>query len=92
MLDVEMFELSDEMKSNYINRRLEELNEFKKMNDVQKVQFAQHIGHKIAGSAQSFGFLELEPIAKEMERLRSTDVEKCRQLVDSLEKCVARAH
>ena len=92
MLDIDMFELSDEMKSNYINRRIEELNEFKKMTDLQKVQYAQHIGHKIAGSAQSYGFLELEPIAREMERLRNTDVEKCRQLIASLEKSVTRAH
>lgn len=90
--DTDVFEVSAEMKSNYINRRFEELNDFKKMTDVQKVQYAQHIGHKIAGSAQSYGFLELEPIAREMEKLRSTEVEKCRQLIDSLEKCVARAH
>ena len=89
MLDLDTFELSNEMKSTYLNRRREEFNSFKAMNDAEKVAFAQKIGHKIAGSAQSYGFPDLEPIAKEMERLKSTEIDKCRRLLNSLEDTVA---
>jgi HPt (histidine-containing phosphotransfer) domain-containing protein len=91
MQDADTFELSDEMKANYINRRIEELDEFKKKTDSQTVQFAQEIGHKIAGTAQSYGFSEFESIAKNMERLRPTEIDNCRKLIDSLNDCVIRA-
>lgn len=89
-IDNEVFEMSREMKLTYLNRRIEELNSFKKMNDNEKIVFAQYIGHKIAGSAQSYGFIELEPIAREMEKLKSTEIEKCRRLISSFEECIAR--
>ena len=90
MLDIEVFEMSDEMKFTYLSRRIDELNSFKRMNDSEKIVFAQNIGHKIAGSAQSFGFLELEPIAREMESLKSHDIDKCRRLIDLFEASINR--
>lgn len=89
-IEVDVFELPREMKMNYLNRRIEELNNFKKMSDSEKVIFAQLIGHKIAGSAQSYGFVELEPIAKEMERLKANEFEKCRRLISSFEEYVQK--
>lgn len=89
-IDSEVFELSNEMKSTYLNRRIEELNRLKQMSDGEKIVFAQDIGHKIAGSAQSYGFIDLEPIAREMEKLKSSEIDKCRRLIDSFEDCVTR--
>ena len=86
----EVFELPNEMRIVYLNRRIEELNKFKTMNDAEKLVFAQYIGHKIAGSAQSYGYLDLEPIAREMEKLKSTEIDKCRRLIDSFKECLTR--
>lgn len=90
MLDSEDFELSPAIKLQYLQRRRAELNRFKTMNEVQKIEFAQQIGHKIAGSARSFGFKNLEPVAREMEHLKLFEYEKCQILIDSFENILTR--
>lgn len=91
MLNPETFEMSQEMKVKYLERRRHEVINLKKMAEFEKIEPAQRMGHQMAGSAASFGFFELEPIARELEKLKSQDFEKCKALIEILDNMIHQA-
>jgi HPt (histidine-containing phosphotransfer) domain-containing protein len=85
-----MNNISKEMLQTYYSNRLADLVELQKDLDGGSVEVFHLIGHQVSGSAGSFGFLKLEPIALEMEDLLQTDLKAQGQgLINRFRDCLS---
>lgn len=76
-----------EMRENYLERRRQELVQFKNEAEAAAMQLAKKVGHQLKGNARSFGFEELEIVAKNFElSAQSQDVNTLALAVSDYEK------
>lgn len=69
-----MFKVSNEMKKVYLMRRLQELPLLREDIATQSVKQFHRCGHQLMGNAQSFGFENLEAIAKKMNNISAEEL------------------
>lgn len=69
-----MFALSPDLIANYLNRRVENYKVLKEALAAGAIEPFHTISHQLAGNASSYGFPELQTIAKEMEKLSREDL------------------
>ncbi|HLT22091.1 MAG TPA: Hpt domain-containing protein [Bacteriovoracaceae bacterium] len=60
-------EIPEELARNYLRRRLEDIDHLEKALMVHDFEICQEIGHRLKGSARTFGFEDLEELASALE-------------------------
>ncbi len=65
--DLDQFEISEELRRNYVKRRLSDLTDVEAALKSQNFDQLMCVGHKIRGSAASFRYPDLESLAIAME-------------------------
>lgn len=84
-----MLDVSQEMREKYLIRKQEEILFLREALHKGQVEIFHQSGHKIFGSAESFGFPELLVFASEMENLRVKDfATQAQQLIKDFSICV----
>lgn len=64
---MQSFDIPQEMRMNYLERRLREFEEMRLLDDSAICEQAKKIGHRMKGNADSFGFYELTDAAFSLE-------------------------
>ena len=62
-------EISVEAKKKYIERRKENLAALEQALQTKDFEVWKTIGHQLKGNARTFGFVELEPVAVQIEKV-----------------------
>lgn len=87
-----MFEVSNEMKVRYLNRRNEELRELNAALIDKNYEPAIRIGHILKGNGSTFGFDELSDLGKDIEQAGENEDEVIlKLLVNSLQVFLQKA-
>ncbi|HLW57120.1 MAG TPA: Hpt domain-containing protein [Bacteriovoracaceae bacterium] len=60
-------EIPEELAQNYLKRRLDDINSLEKALLGQDFDICKEIGHRLKGSARTFGFKDLEHLALSLE-------------------------
>jgi HPt (histidine-containing phosphotransfer) domain-containing protein len=60
--------ITKQVKTQYIERRKKDLDSLKRNLESKESAEFKRIGHQLKGNASTFGFLELEKIAKDLEK------------------------
>lgn len=60
-------EIPTELAQNYLRRRLADLDSLEKALLQQDFEVCEEIGHRLKGSARTFGFKDLERVASSLE-------------------------
>jgi len=83
-------EIPLELKLKYLKRRLEEIEEIKKLISKNNFEMACKLGHQIKGNASSFSFDELTNLGQNIEQAALTqNKEQVLILIGELEKKVS---
>lgn len=87
-----MFEITNEMKERYLNRRQEELIELNNAIMEKNYEPAVRIGHILKGNGSTFGFNELSELGKDIEEAAENEDEVIlKLLVNSLQVFLQKA-
>lgn len=92
MMEGGVMEIPAEMAENYINRRIKDLEFLESALDDENFLVCEQIGHRLKGSALTFGFEELQEVATQLEthakqqdkESLASDVNEFRNWVDKL--------
>lgn len=60
-------EIPEELAQNYLRRRMEDLNHLERALMAGDYKSCEEIGHRLKGSARTYGFDELEHLASSLE-------------------------
>jgi len=79
--------ITKQVKEIYLERRKKDLEALRKdLNSKVNTEF-KRIGHQLKGNASTFGYMDLEKIAKDLELVgESIDWEHAKSLVDHFER------
>ena len=82
-----MPKISDDMKLRYLQRRKSDLASLAQAFDSGDYEMFAMVGHQLKGNATTFGFDDLEKIARELEAAGKTESrDEARRSLDSLEQ------
>lgn len=84
-------EISSELATNYINRRIKDLEYLQTALEDEDFVICEQIGHRLKGSAATFGFQELQQVATQLEvHAKEEDIESLTLDVDEFREWVEK--